>query len=152
VARFGLAPRGLIAAAFVAVLAVLAAIDIERRAIPNQIVLPAAGAVLAAQMAFFPSQAAEWTLAPLCASAGLFSLAVISPDGLGMGDVKLGLLLGAGLGRDVILALALGFVALLPVALWLLLRHGAQARKRTLALGPALAFGAIVVLALQPLG
>ena len=75
----------------------------------------------------------------------LLILALIKPGGIGMGDVKLGLLLGAGLGLQAATALLIGFVALWPVALWILLRDGRDARTQTLPLGPALAFGAAVV-------
>ena len=63
--HFGLGTRGLISAGFVCCLAVLAAIDLECRLIPNRIVLPAAGIVLAAQIVFFPGHALEWIVAGL---------------------------------------------------------------------------------------
>jgi leader peptidase (prepilin peptidase) / N-methyltransferase len=65
---------------------------------------------------------------------------------MGMGDVKLGFLLGAALGRDVITALALGSLAALPVALYVFARRGRGAREATLPYGPFLALGAAVVL------
>jgi uncharacterized membrane protein (UPF0127 family) len=71
--------------------------------------------------------------------------AVATRGGLGMGDVKLGLLLGAGLGAHVIVAVLIGFIAMWPVAIWLLVRHGPSARKRLVPFGPALAFGAALV-------
>ena len=50
-------------------------------------------------------------------------------SGMGMGDVKLALLLGAMLGRNVAVGLMLGLLfALVPAAI-LALRHGTQARK-----------------------
>ena len=63
-----------------------------------------------------------------------------------MGDVKLALLLGAALGYAVLPPLTLGFLLMLPVALYMLVREGAAGRKRYLPLGPFLAAGAIVVL------
>ena len=63
-----------------------------------------------------------------------------------MGDVKLGALLGAALGQEVLSALMLGFLAVVPFALVLLVRRGAAARRSTLPLGPFLAFGAAVAL------
>ena len=107
--------------------------------------VPSAAIVLLAQIAFFPDQALEWTVAALGTSAALLILALIRPGGIGMGDVKLGLLLGAGLGVQVVGAVTLGFIAIWPVALWLLLRHGSAGFKRALPFGPALAFGATVV-------
>ena len=82
---------------FCVVLVVLSAIDLEHRIVPNRIVLPAALVVLVAQTALHPSP--EWTLGALGASGFLFVAALAYPAGMGMGDVKLALLLGAMLGR-----------------------------------------------------
>lgn len=142
----GSGARGAIHAFLACVLVVLAGIDLERRVIPNRIVLPAAALVLAAQVVAFPSQAGEWGLAALGTATLLYLPSLFDPQNIGMGDVKLGLLLGAGLGRDVLGALMLGFLSVVPVALYLLARHGADARRSTLPLGPFLAFGALAVL------
>ena len=144
-ARFGFSSEALVTACFLAALGVLAVIDYRRRLIPNVIVLPAAALVLGLQLALFPDRALEWVLASLGCFALLFVLTLLKPGGLGMGDVKLGLLLGAGLGMDVALALLLGFLALWPVAVYLVLTDGPEARKQTLPLGPALALGAAIV-------
>jgi leader peptidase (prepilin peptidase)/N-methyltransferase len=71
---------------------------------------------------------------------------LVSPAGLGMGDVKLGLLLGAGLGRYVVLGLFAGLLAASAAGVVLLVREGRAARKRTMPMGPFLALGAIVAL------
>jgi leader peptidase (prepilin peptidase) / N-methyltransferase len=144
-AVLGLTSRGLVAAFFLGVLGVLSVIDYERHLLPNKIVLPAAAIVLLAQIAFFPDRALEWVLASVCTFSALLVVALIRPTGLGMGDVKLGLLLGAGLGAQVFAAVTIGFVAMWPVAVWLLVRDGRTAVKRAVPLGPALAFGAAVV-------
>jgi leader peptidase (prepilin peptidase) / N-methyltransferase len=146
--RFGLTPRTLVAAPLVAVLVVLAAIDFEQRVLPNRIVLPAAGAVLVAQLLLFPEQALEWLLAS--GGTGVFLLVpmLLNRDAVGMGDVKLGLLLGAGLGTDVIGALLVSFLATWPVALYLFIRHGSEARRLEIPFGPFMAIGAIVALLL----
>ena len=65
---------------------------------------------------------------------------------MGMGDVKLALLLGAMLGRTVPVAILLGMVAALVPAIVLFARHGAAARKMGIPLGPFLALGAVVAL------
>ena len=146
VVRFGLSARGFIDAFAAAVLVVLAAIDLERHILPNVIVLPSAAVVYVAQMAFFPHHALEWTVASLgCALFFLVTL-LIYPAGLGMGDVKLGLLLGAALGTSVIAALFVGLLGSAIVGVVLLLREGSAARKRAIPLGPFLAAGAIIVL------
>jgi leader peptidase (prepilin peptidase)/N-methyltransferase len=145
-ARFGFSSTALVTACFLAALGVLAVIDYRRRLLPNVIVLPAAALVLALQLALFPDRALEWILAALGCFTLLLLLTLLKPGGLGMGDVKLGLLLGAGLGADVAVALLLGFLALWPVALYVVLTtDGPEGRKQTLPLGPALALGAALV-------
>ena len=129
-----------------ATLAALAAIDLEQRRIPNAIVLPAAAAMLALQIALAPDRALEWTLAALGAAGLLLLLALVNPGGLGMGDVKLALLLGAALGGGVVAALVVGSVLAAGYGLLLLARHGAAARRSTFPYAPFLAAGAAVVL------
>jgi leader peptidase (prepilin peptidase)/N-methyltransferase len=142
--RLGTGPDGLLAAGLLAVLAVLSSIDLQARVLPNRIVFPATAVVLAWQLAFFPDQAVEWIGAAL--GAGVFMLlpSLIRPGAMGMGDVKLAVLLGAALGRDVLSALTLGCLAVVPVALWLLVRRRGV-REATVPLGPFLALGAAVV-------
>jgi leader peptidase (prepilin peptidase)/N-methyltransferase len=145
-AKAGIGPSGVVAAFFVATLTLLSAIDLRHRILPNRIVLPAAGAVLVAHVAIAPERALEWVLAALGASLLLFLPLLVYPSGMGMGDVKLALLLGAGLGGDVFVALALGFVLVVPVGIVLLVRGGAAARKTAIPFGPFLAAGAVAVL------
>jgi leader peptidase (prepilin peptidase)/N-methyltransferase len=138
--------RAVVAAFAGATLIVLSAIDIERGIIPNRIVLPAAAIVLVAQLAIFPGQASEWVLA-----AGLSAFALMIPQLLGrswmgMGDVKLALLLGATLGWDVLAAVLIAFLLTFPVAVAVLIRGGIGARKTTIPLGPFLALGALIVI------
>lgn len=150
--EFGFGPRGWISAYVVAALCLLSAIDLEHRILPNAIVLPSAALVLTAQIAFFPARAPEWVLASVGAAALLALPLLVHPAGMGLGDVKLGLLLGAALGKAVVAALLIGFLAAWPVALYLLARGGLGARKRTFAFGPLLAFGAVVALFLAGSG
>jgi leader peptidase (prepilin peptidase) / N-methyltransferase len=122
----------------------VSATDLEHRIIPNKIVLPAAVAVLVAQTALHLSS--EWALAALGASGFLFVAALAYPAGMGMGDVKLALLMGAMLGRTVGVALMIGMVAALVPGLVLLARHGQKARKMGIPFGPFLALGSVVAL------
>ena len=142
--RFGATGEAIVAAGFCVVLVVLSAIDIEHRIVPNRIVVPAAAAVLVAQTILYPSP--EWALAALGASGFLLAAALAYPKGMGMGDVKLALLLGAMLGRSVSVALMIGFFAALVPAAILALRHGSRARKIAIPFAPFLAFGAVVAL------
>jgi leader peptidase (prepilin peptidase) / N-methyltransferase len=145
-ARFGLTVEALIAAFFAVVLVVLSVIDIERRLLPDRIVLPSALVVLAAQIAVDSGRALECLLAAVGVAAFLLVAGVLSRGGIGMGDVKLGLLLGAGLGKHAVTALLLGSLAGGLVSAVILARGGAKARKRAIPYGPFLALGGIVAL------
>ncbi len=143
---FGLSGRAFVGAFFVAVLVALSAIDAERRILPDVIVLPSTVIVLAAQIALFPERTLEWVLASLGASLFLFVALVAYPKGMGMGDVKLALLLGAALGWDVGVGLMLGMLAAMVVAIVLIIRHGSAARKMAIPFGPFLALGSVIAL------
>jgi len=145
---FALLPvdRAVIGALAGAVLVLLAAIDLEHGIIPNRIVLPAFAVVLLAQLALFPGQALEWVLAALACAVALLIPNLLGRSLMGMGDVKLGLLIGATLGWSAIAALLVGFLLTFPVAVVLLARKGLAARKATMAFGPFLALGALLVL------
>jgi leader peptidase (prepilin peptidase)/N-methyltransferase len=144
VLRFGVTWDAAVAALFCAALVAVSATDIERFVIPNRIVLPAAAAVLVANTIIHPS--VEWVAAGFGAAAFLLLAALAYPAGMGMGDVKLALLLGAALGRTVPIALLLGMVAALVPSVVLLLRHGSAARKMKIPFGPFLALGGVVAL------
>jgi leader peptidase (prepilin peptidase)/N-methyltransferase len=144
VVAFGLSSEAFVAAFFCVVLVVLSAIDLTHRIVPNRIVLPAALVVLVAQTALEPSP--EWALGALGASGFLFVAALAYPAGMGMGDVKLALLLGAMLGRTVPVGLMAGMVAALVPSVVLLARHGSAARKMGIPFAPFLALGALVAL------
>ncbi len=144
-AKFGLKPEAFIAAFACAALAVLAAIDIEHRLLPNRILFPAFLVVVVAQVAVAPDRAVEWLLAGLAAAAFLALPLVIRRDAMGMGDVKLALLLGAIVGWKVFPAIVIGCFAMLPFALAMLVRDR-SIRGATLPFGPFLAFGTVVML------
>lgn len=127
-------------------LVAVSAIDIERGIIPNRIVLPAAAVVLAAQVVLFPGRTAQWALAATLAAAFFLIPNLLSRQLMGMGDVKLALLLGAALGWQVAGAVALAFLCVFPVGLFALARGGLAARKATIPFGPFLALGALIML------
>lgn len=144
-AHFGLGAHGWIAATFAATLAVLAAIDLQYRVIPNRIVLPVAVAIFVAQVLFF-DRTFEWLAAGAGAALVMLIPALIRPGSVGMGDVKLGLLLGFGLGKQIIPGLMLASFAAFPVALYILVKGGAEARKQAIPFGPFLATGGVLAL------
>ena len=139
------------AASFGMVVLALAAIDLEHRIIPNRIVIPATAAILVAQIAVSPDRALEWAAAALGAAAFLLLPLLVYPSGMGMGDVKLALLLGAGLGWSVVPAFVVGLLAAFVAALVVLARGGLSARKTALPFAPFLACGALVALFLVTL-
>ena len=138
--------QNLVAAFFVVALLVVSVVDIRTRRIPNRIVLPAAIIVLLTHVAVAPERALEWIAASLGAFSLLLMLALLYPGGLGMGDVKLALLLGAALGWAVASALAIGLVAAALAGVATIVFGGWSARKATLPLGPFLALGSLAVL------
>jgi leader peptidase (prepilin peptidase) / N-methyltransferase len=144
VLAFGVTADALVAAFFCAVLVAVSAIDVEHRIIPNRIVLPATAIVLVANTALHPSPG--WALGALGASGFLFAAALAYPAGMGMGDVKLALLMGAALGKVVAVAMMVGMLAAMIPGLYLMARHGSKARKMGIPFGPFLAVGSVVAL------
>jgi leader peptidase (prepilin peptidase)/N-methyltransferase len=141
---FGFTGKAFLAAFFCAVLVTVSATDLSHRIVPNVVVLPATAVVLVAMTALEPS--AEWALGAFGASFFLFLAALAYPKGMGMGDVKLALLLGAMLGRTVPVALMVGMLAALVPSVVLLARHGKAARKMGIPFAPFLAIGGVVAL------
>ncbi len=128
-------------------------IDLDHRRIPNAITLPTAIAAIAVGTALDPSGQVERLIAGAAAFAFLLVPAIVRPDGMGMGDVKLagvlGLCLGAPVAVGILVALVVGSVAGAVIAA----RKGvAGARKTTIPFGPYLALGGVVAfVAGQPL-
>lgn len=137
----------------------LAVIDLRAKLLPNRITYPALPLVAALLLV---ASAAEHDLGRMAraleagglAGLGFLALVLISPGGLGLGDVKFALVLGLGLGWLGWSAVAAGFVgafllggvaALVAVVV---LRLG---RTAQLPFGPWLAAGALLaVLASAP--
>ena len=144
--RYGADRDTLLALFVVNILVAISRHDLERRVIPNRLVVPAWAIALTVNTVLHPSRWWEWLVASLGAGLFLLAFARLSGGGVGMGDVKLVAFLGAALGSDVLPALLVGTAASGVLAATLLVRHGAAARRRTYALGPFLAAGAVVVL------
>jgi len=148
VLRFGLTWDAAVGAFFCTALVAISATDAERHVIPNRIVLPATVIVLAANTMLHPS--VEWAAAGLGAALFLFIAALAYPAGMGMGDVKLALLLGVAVGRTVPVAMMVGMISALVPSVVLVARHGSAARKMKIPFGPFLAFGGVVALFAGP--
>jgi len=144
VLAFGLTAKAAAAGIACGALVVVTATDLERRIVPNRVVLPAAVAVLALQTASHPSP--QWALGAAGAAGFLLLAALAYPGGMGMGDVKLALLIGALLGKTTPVAIMLALLmAFVPSAV-LLARHGRRARRLAIPFAPFLAAGAVVAL------
>jgi leader peptidase (prepilin peptidase) / N-methyltransferase len=141
---FGPTAYAAIAAFFVVVLLAVAAIDFQHRIVPNRIILPAAAILLLVQIVREPS--IRWIVGGLAAFTFFFVAALAYPSGMGMGDVKLALFLGVGLGGSVAVALLIGMAAALVPSVILFSRHGVRARKMGFPFAPFLALGGIVAL------
>jgi leader peptidase (prepilin peptidase)/N-methyltransferase len=146
IATFGATPEGLAAAILCVALVPVVAIDLRHRLIPDLIVLPAAALALGLAVASDPRGWWVSALSALGAAGFLFLLWLLYPAGMGLGDVKLALLLGAVLGASVIPAFVVAFAAGALLGAVLLVRFGARARKMAVPFGPFLAAGALVAL------
>ena len=148
----GLGARGLLIAGVVAILVELAAVDLERRVLPNAIVLPALLVVLSAQLALDPSFYLKTVVCATGAGLFLFLPSLIQRGAVGMGDVKLAVLLGAALGPLVASALAIGLTAAGGFALLLVAVRSRAVLREAIPLGPFFAGGAIVAVLLSAPG
>jgi len=137
---------------FLWVLVALSLIDLETKLLPNRIVYPslAVGVVLLGTAAAAGPGIGAWVRAleaGAVSAAVFFVIALISPAGMGMGDVKLAGLIGLYLGYlswgRVFAGFFLSFVAgaLVGIALMVAGRAG---RKTQVPFGPFLALGAIL--------
>jgi leader peptidase (prepilin peptidase)/N-methyltransferase len=129
---------------FVFTLVAVTLTDLERRVIPNKILLVAAIAGVAIAAIGDPSSLPERAIAAAAAGGALFLVVLAYPKGMGLGDVKLTAVMGLYLGRNVAPAI---FVALLVgslVGLAMIARQGAAARKQAIPFGPFLALGGVV--------
>ncbi len=141
---FGLSLHAAAAAVFCAALVVITATDLTHRIVPNRVVLPAAAIVLVLMTA--AERSPEWAIAGIGAATFLLVVMLAYPGGMGMGDVKLALLMGVALGRAVAVALPLGMIVALVPAVILFARHGSRARKMAIPFAPFLAVGSVIAL------
>ncbi|MEA2016472.1 MAG: prepilin peptidase [Actinomycetota bacterium] len=142
---FGLSMKTLAGIILCSVLVLISFIDIEFKVIPNVIVLPFT--VVGLLLSIFLNLEEWWF--PLAFSAGaflfMFIIHLISPRGMGMGDVKLSLMIGAFLVRNVAAALFLGFMAgsIYGLSLIILKKKGL---KHQVPFGPFISLGSIIAL------
>jgi leader peptidase (prepilin peptidase) / N-methyltransferase len=150
VLTFGPTWEGLAAAVLAVCLVPVVVIDLRHRLIPDLVVLPAAAVAVAAGIAADPGRWWMPVASALGASGFLLALSLLYPGGMGLGDVKLALLMGAVLGSAVIPAFAIAFGAGATLGVALLVRHGGAARRRAVPFGPFLAAGSLAALWIGP--
>lgn len=138
---------------FAGALLALSAIDLEHYKLPNRIVYPLAIVmpVLVGVASVGEGDLGAWgraMLGGLAAFGGLLVLHLISPRGMGLGDVKLAFVLGVALGwlgwGHVGFGLVLGFLYGAVVGV-LLLALRLRGRKDPVPFGPFLAAGALTM-------
>jgi leader peptidase (prepilin peptidase) / N-methyltransferase len=122
-----------------------ALIDLERRVIPNRITGLGSLGALALGLALDPGAEPRRLLWAALAGGFLLVTALVKPNGMGMGDVKLLGMMGLFLGAPVVVALLVALLGNVGAAAVLARRHGIRAARKTeLPFGPYLAVGGIV--------
>jgi leader peptidase (prepilin peptidase) / N-methyltransferase len=116
-------------------------IDIEHRVIPDRLVFPGTAVALGSWAIVDPGQLKEQILAAVIAFAVFLLMAIIYPAGMGLGDVKLALMLGAFLGSAVAPGLFLGFLLSAVLSVAILVKHGRKGGKVGIPFGPFMAAG-----------
>jgi leader peptidase (prepilin peptidase)/N-methyltransferase len=135
-------------AVFLGVLLALAAIDIEHRVLPNAVVYPSLGlftlAVVLGALLGRELRLVDAALGFLAFGGAVFAVALVSPRGMGMGDVKLAALMGLVLGSQGLryVAVAAGLAVLAGGVGGIVALIAGRSRKSTIPFGPYLAAGA----------
>jgi leader peptidase (prepilin peptidase)/N-methyltransferase len=143
-------------APFLGLMLALSVIDVRHRIIPNRLVYPsllAFGAyIVVIALAGGGLDAVRAAIGMLAYGGSLLLVAIVSPRGMGMGDVKLASLIGLVLG-----ALGLRYVAVAAGAGILMggvggiaALIGGVSRKQAIPFGPFMAAGALVAAFLAP--
>jgi leader peptidase (prepilin peptidase)/N-methyltransferase len=141
---FGLGGRGLVGVVLCPALVLLTAVDLRHRLLPNLIVLPAAGVVAVIVAVSNPGDFVGHAVAGAIFAGVLLVAVLVFPPGLGMGDVKLALLIGVALGARTGAAALVTALASFAVAVVMLVLEGRAALRRSIAFGPLLAAGGLV--------
>jgi leader peptidase (prepilin peptidase)/N-methyltransferase len=142
-ARFDVAQAALISL-IVAALLVCTATDLLRYRVPNVITYPSIVVALLAALFMPDADFLSAVIAAIVAGLGFLVLALITRGGLGLGDVKLVVLIGALLGLNAAVAIFWG-VIVGGAAILLLYATGVVGRKEPVPYAPFLALAAIGV-------
>lgn len=142
--QYGLSLELVSALVLIGVLVALAGTDLEYRLLPNAIVFPATAVGLLLSVVLEPSRWWVYVVSTAGVAGALFLLAIARPGGMGMGDVKMGGMLGAFLGLYALLAVFIG-AALGAVVAGVLMATGRMQRRTALPFGVFLAVAGILV-------
>ncbi len=137
-------------ASLVALLGIVTVSDLRTRLIPDVPLVANLAIAFPVCVVWEAGGVPERLLAGLAAGGVLLAAALIRPDGMGLGDVKLAAVLGFDLGSRVAEAMLIAFAAGTAAGLILVARHGFSARSRTIPFAPFLAIGAMFAMATQP--
>ena len=145
-AAFGPTARFVVAAALLAALIAITAIDLQLQIIPNAITLPG---IVAGLLANLGTGAVPWldALIGVLVGGGVFVAIILGyallfrEEGMGLGDAKLGAMLGAFLGWKALLFSLFVAVIVGGVLAIVLLATGLRGRKDPIPFGPFLALG-----------
>jgi len=144
--RYPVVARFVVAAALLAALIAITAIDLQLQIIPNAITLPG---IVAGLLANLGTGAVPWldALIGVLVGGGVFVAIILGyallfrEEGMGLGDAKLGAMLGAFLGWKALLFSLFVAVIVGGVLAIVLLATGLRGRKDPIPFGPFLALG-----------
>jgi leader peptidase (prepilin peptidase)/N-methyltransferase len=137
----------LLDASLVLLLGVVTISDLRTRLIPDGPLAASLGLALGICAFTAPNQLPGRLAAGACAAGFLLVAALIRPNGMGLGDVKLAGVIGVYLGAAVVVAMLVAFASGSLIGLALIARRGWAARNRTIPFAPCLALGALIGMA-----
>jgi leader peptidase (prepilin peptidase)/N-methyltransferase len=138
-------PELVLGAVLVLFLVPITLIDADHQIIPNKLTAPAAVLAIVLGLALDPGGQVERLIAGAAAGGGLLVVALIRPNGMGMGDFKLAGVMGLFLGAPVAVAMFVGFLSGTVYGAVVMARKGVAAgRKTKVPFGPFLALGGVV--------
>ncbi|MCL4385761.1 MAG: prepilin peptidase [Cyanobacteria bacterium] len=142
---YGLSFNLLLSLLLISGLIAVSFIDIKYELIPNAVVIPLTVAGLLINILMMPQR--WWIILSFASGTFIFMFLInlIYPAGMGMGDVKLGLMAGSFLVEKIIPGLFIGFLAGSIYGLIMLLIKKKKL-KQTIPFGPFISFGCIVAL------
>lgn len=145
--KFGWTIELLPALLFVSTLLIVANADLDKRVVPNKVLLVALPAGIVAQLLAHPDEWLTWTLSAVIAFVVMFAVALAYPKGMGMGDVKLASVMGLYLGRAIAPAMLMAFLVGTIVGVGVMAARGvAEGRKTAVPFAPFMAIGGVFAL------